>query len=823
MVYAEIEGDNLQNTIADLVAFASSTAIPRNYVGDFQPPQSALNSDEPIHIITESVLLGYVGKLVKLLHFKFPQHEDYRGLDPRKSSDVPEWWTLMRPRFEKALDRFHNEIGSEYISGETAKRPLYSSNGIAACTAEDWANASIRDFVSMIDLRSILKQLIRTADPIHRYHRDGKLQHRLIVALTYSAAGRGGEVKFVNTQDWMHHARFGCTDTVWTESKTLHKYSMPMVPNKSDYTYDFYHCLGSFFMCEDGLHRLPSDAAFVSFLLPNLHSMKNASVTKKISSILQGALPFGIPEALKNDYTAKSTRRGAVSELLMHPGLNGMPDVCARTGHHLMNNSESYVDERNAFRALRGGRALAGWDNTQAHIQLPGFDSIAASHDVIDRFIDAMFTVSVPAFTRGGDLYCVLRICAASLVMYHETISSDLGPANVISSRLCEVARTADIADPSFPGVAPEVVLGHWSSAIMADFRSRNPEIQPPSADLQSLAATVLQQTAQINALSTNVNLLAVEMRRRDTLYVAQTQQVSMLSEQLHQSREENRRSRAQLTRTLTQQLLDSPTQQQQQDRNVRARHDYTQATLPPSRVDTQTVHANEAGAAIATDTTSTMNEQQEALPELPPLNNANTNDPSLGAVVAQGTVNVHPRAVQPAQRQPAHLTWNATAAQANRSKESGKNVTVSGLLQMLYRDNRFTNLNSLKNVQVPPTLSTPIMVANTLELCQCVMREEELNLFRTHTFTSEEELLRLTSVIELRAFKAMWVLEGVADVEKEYLDNKKRGSRMKKPTYMGLGTRVRNYKKEASGDPNKTNYNAFALQVDEASVDWDA
>jgi hypothetical protein len=271
---------------------------------------------------------------------------------------------------------------------------------------------------------------------------------------------------------------------------------------------------------------------------------------------------------------------------------------------------------------------------------------------------------------------------------------------------------------------------------------------------------------------------------------------------------------------TLTQQLLDSPTQQ---DRNVRARHDYTQATLSPSRVDTQTVHANEAGAAIATDTTSATNEQREALPALPLLNNANTNDPSLGAVVAQGTLNVLPRAVHPAQRQPAHLTWNATAAQVNGSKESGKGVTVSGLLQMLYRENRFTNFNSWRNVKVPPTLSTPSMVTNTLELCQCVVKEEELDLFRSHTFPSNEELLRLTSAIELRAFKAMWVLEGVADVEQEYLDNKKRGSRMKKPTYMGLGTRVRDYKKKASGDPNQKIYNAFALRVDEASVDWDA
>ncbi|KAL7511713.1 hypothetical protein ACHAXN_008683 [Cyclotella atomus] len=42
MEYAEIEGDNLQNTIADdLVAFASCKAIPRNYLGDLQPPQPA--------------------------------------------------------------------------------------------------------------------------------------------------------------------------------------------------------------------------------------------------------------------------------------------------------------------------------------------------------------------------------------------------------------------------------------------------------------------------------------------------------------------------------------------------------------------------------------------------------------------------------------------------------------------------------------------------------------------------------------------------------------------------------------------------------------
>jgi hypothetical protein len=134
----------------------------------------------------------------------------------------------------------------------------------------------------MIDLQSVLEQLMQAASPIYCYYRDEKLQHPLIVALTYSAAGRGGEVKFVNTQDGCIMANLD-TDTVWTESKTLQKYSMPMVPNKSDYTYDFYHCLGSYVMCDDGLHRLPSDAVFESFLFPNLHSMKNANVKKDFS------------------------------------------------------------------------------------------------------------------------------------------------------------------------------------------------------------------------------------------------------------------------------------------------------------------------------------------------------------------------------------------------------------------------------------------------------------------------------------------------------------------------------------------------------------
>ena len=81
MQEVEIEGDNLQNTIAELVDFVCTNPIPSRYVGDFRPPASTENSDEPIPVIKASVLVGYVGKVVKLLHFKFPHHEDFEDLD----------------------------------------------------------------------------------------------------------------------------------------------------------------------------------------------------------------------------------------------------------------------------------------------------------------------------------------------------------------------------------------------------------------------------------------------------------------------------------------------------------------------------------------------------------------------------------------------------------------------------------------------------------------------------------------------------------------------------------------------------------------------
>jgi len=69
----------------------------------------------------------------------------------------------------------------------------------------------------------------------------------------------------------------------------------------------------------------------------------------------------------------------------------------------------------------------------------------------------------------------------------------------------------------------------------------------------------------------------------------------------------------------------------------------------------------------------------------------------------------------------------------------------------------------------------------------------------------TKESILQLASVIQMRAFKKMWTLEGV-DAEKEYEKNEKKSSQnAKKPTYMAIGKRVREYKQaigKNSDDP---------------------
>ena len=107
MAYIEIEEDNLEYVITELAQFACSTPIPRYHRGDFEPPPRRRGADEdaPITIIKASALQQYIGNIIKLIQYKFPEHDDFKDLDVRDPYAVPSWWSRLRPEFERQCER----------------------------------------------------------------------------------------------------------------------------------------------------------------------------------------------------------------------------------------------------------------------------------------------------------------------------------------------------------------------------------------------------------------------------------------------------------------------------------------------------------------------------------------------------------------------------------------------------------------------------------------------------------------------------------------------------------------------------------------------
>ena len=116
-------------------------------------------------------------------------------------------------------------LGSKFTFCETAVRPLHSDNGAAGFDLP-----TTHDFVSVIDLQSVLKSLFH--DAVLHCDREGKLQQRAWLSTLCSTVGRGGKVKFQDYGDWMWHPKYEVTDAGWTELKLTKMHAMPMAPHK---------------------------------------------------------------------------------------------------------------------------------------------------------------------------------------------------------------------------------------------------------------------------------------------------------------------------------------------------------------------------------------------------------------------------------------------------------------------------------------------------------------------------------------------------------------------------------------------------------------
>ena len=512
----EIEEGNLEAMILLFCNWLGRTPIPKNcrfIDGNICPPALKDGGDDTVSCVGRKSLVKYVGRIIAWLRRAFPDHPDFKELNPNDQQASPDWWSRIKPKLENEIDDLLQRFDNDFSHGAIAVRPLYYKNTYGSIGRGDDTS---RDIVSMIDLEYMLQQLFKDA-VVGNNITDGPMQHRAWLTILYNAIGRPGEAKFIDTSNWTWHGRFDVVDIQWLETKTKSVQAMPMFPDKCYYLLDFYHAIGSYWAVEGGLFRTDDQSPYATYLFPLLHKMADNSVASKILNTIRDLLPEDMKKELKQSFSGKSLRQSSITELLIDPDLS-YSDVLGRSGHESGTTIDTYQDKMNIATGIRGGKKLAHW-SADADVKVPKLDGLPT--DSVYKMMDKLFTISVPMkrFAQGGELHMVLRTCTASLIMYHNDILSDSltgGTSNAMVSKLSRAANDAKISDERYPGANADFVLAKWSDEIKTRMESDNPDIIKVTSDGAQTAAAVNQQSHMLQNVWTEITLLRSEIKEKD-------------------------------------------------------------------------------------------------------------------------------------------------------------------------------------------------------------------------------------------------------------------------------------------------------------------
>jgi hypothetical protein len=246
-------------------------------------------------------------------------------------------------------------------------------------------------------------------------------------------------------------------------------------------------------MVENGLFREDNEIkkGRVNAVSPSLFNLAENSTTSKLTKIIRANIHA--PPEIRNRYSARSERYGAVTELSLHRELSVF-EGCARSGHSTGTTVDFYVDENNPGYGLKAGMARCGYKNLNSNlreqIHVPRLEALGQEvGECVEDLLGQVFIVNVPLFDKNGPLRPVLRICLATLILYHPQVAKDCGGGNIICTSLNAAARDARIFDTRFGNISPEALLGEWSKLLANDLEKRRFTVPTVKPELVSMAA----------------------------------------------------------------------------------------------------------------------------------------------------------------------------------------------------------------------------------------------------------------------------------------------------------------------------------------------
>ncbi|KAG7345613.1 hypothetical protein IV203_033144 [Nitzschia inconspicua] len=277
-------------------------------------------------------------------------------------------------------------------------------------------------------------------------------------------------------------------DIKWKEMKNIHVYSMGIVPDLVHWLFDFYHCFGCYFMVENGLMRTDEEIkpGKVNVVFPSIFNTVESSTSRKLTAAIRSTISG--PPDVKNRYSARSLRYGAITELALHRELSVFAG-CARSGHSTGTTVDDYIDDNNPAYGLQAGMARCGYQdlasNLKAKIEVPRLEALGVE---VAASVDELLT------------------------------------------------REAQIFDHRYGHTSPEALLGEWSKLITSDLASRRMQTPVINADLVSLAAGLNQALSMLTGLTNQMQSLAQHNENLEKKIATQSSELASLREDSRKS-----------------------------------------------------------------------------------------------------------------------------------------------------------------------------------------------------------------------------------------------------------------------------------------------
>jgi len=345
--------------------------------------------------------------------------------------------------------------------------PLQHSERTTLIPSQDFATEEMRRASRRVDLYRMCKRLFTRFE----FSSLAKL------VLTYKCIGRGGEVKFLSYKRFYFCDKFNALFTQWFQRKNLKSSPSGAAVDIVCAEACPFLALGAYWACERGLMRPNSGSTHAlqrknAYVFQDLHDMYDKNVAKKLTAIVRD----GVPDLVKETYTVKSLRTGAMTHLTWDAGVTY--DEAVALGGWATNSNKDWYTWTYLVAIIPPMLSLAGYQYPRMMPVAPHqgslFHQVEQSCRVTnvtwDNFVTQLFPNNLPEFVVGCRLREFMNCVASVMIMHFSYICNTYGSQHPVSDALVGACVRAGLVSDHHVGVG---CLHKWSAAVTADFKAR--------------------------------------------------------------------------------------------------------------------------------------------------------------------------------------------------------------------------------------------------------------------------------------------------------------------------------------------------------------